>query len=256
MKQDRLVGRHAAIPVDRWLEELERNVPVARKGLDPEGVHQMRVAMERLRVWSKLAGKEELGDELRWIRRRLAVARDLDVRLEDRPPAEIIAALRLQRARAQRDLRATLESRRFDDALTALRRLPPAPAADARRAIPDLARKVVVQAKKARRHEDDLDSLHAVRRAVRRLRFALEWLRVDASKLADLQDALGAACDAHIRLRALRKSHGARSYRERLRRRRRKATNDAVAALRHVRRRVDALVAAAVEDDRSATRRR
>jgi hypothetical protein len=40
---------------------------------------------------------------------------------------------------------------------------------------------------------------------VRGLRFALEWLGDGASKLAGLQDALSATCDAHIRLRALHK---------------------------------------------------
>jgi hypothetical protein len=84
-------GRGEIISLDRWLDHLERNVPVARKRLDPEGVHQMRVALERLRVWTKLAGENELGDELRWIRRRLATVRDLDVRLEDGPPPKIVA---------------------------------------------------------------------------------------------------------------------------------------------------------------------
>ena len=40
-----------AISVAPWLEHLERHLPVARLGGDPEGVHHLRVAAQRLRTW-------------------------------------------------------------------------------------------------------------------------------------------------------------------------------------------------------------
>ncbi|HEU4743256.1 MAG TPA: CHAD domain-containing protein, partial [Meiothermus sp.] len=51
----------------RWLLHLENHLPVARKGADPEGVHQVRVAGRRLRVWLELGGYQVLHDDLRWL---------------------------------------------------------------------------------------------------------------------------------------------------------------------------------------------
>jgi CHAD domain-containing protein len=60
--------------------------PIARLGDDPEGVHQARVAVRRLRSHLgtfrpllRSAPTTELADELRWLGRRLCAVRDLDV---------------------------------------------------------------------------------------------------------------------------------------------------------------------------------
>lgn len=68
------------------LEIIRRQHPRALEGIDPEGVHQMRVATRRTRAIMK-AFKEMLGDatvarfnaELRWLARNLGRARDADV---------------------------------------------------------------------------------------------------------------------------------------------------------------------------------
>ena len=60
--------------------------PVARSGVDPEGVHQLRVSLRRLRAALAAfrsavpkAVSQPWRDELRWIANQLGPARDLDV---------------------------------------------------------------------------------------------------------------------------------------------------------------------------------
>jgi len=72
------------------LDQLQANEPVARLGDDPEGVHQMRVGMRRLRSAFTLFRDflpsdraQSLRGELRWLGRELGVARDLDVFLAE-----------------------------------------------------------------------------------------------------------------------------------------------------------------------------
>lgn len=68
------------------LAHLEANGPAARPGFDPEGIHQARVAIRRLRAAFKVF-KPVLPDdkrvrfakELRWLQKQLGDARDLDV---------------------------------------------------------------------------------------------------------------------------------------------------------------------------------
>ena len=68
------------------LARLERQQPRAWEGIDPEGVHQMRVAIRRLRAILR-AFRDVIGEargrwfnnELRWLARQLGRARDADV---------------------------------------------------------------------------------------------------------------------------------------------------------------------------------
>jgi triphosphatase len=72
--------------LEQQLEIILRQHPRALEGIDPEGVHQMRVATRRTRAIMKTF-KEMLGDatvarfnaELRWLARNLGRARDADV---------------------------------------------------------------------------------------------------------------------------------------------------------------------------------
>jgi triphosphatase len=113
-----------------WLD----NEPAARDGRDPEGVHQLRVALRRLRsAFSLLAPalgegpKERWGQEMRWLLGGLGPARDLDVLLgELLPPLEsgrvdgpALQAFRevalARRAEAQTALCDILASQRYAD---------------------------------------------------------------------------------------------------------------------------------------------
>jgi len=65
------------------LTELQVQAEVALADTDPEGVHQLRVAVRRARAVLKTSGGyTELRAELRWFFRRLGPLRDLDVLLE------------------------------------------------------------------------------------------------------------------------------------------------------------------------------
>ena len=72
--------------LQQQLEIMRRQHPRALEGIDPEGVHQMRVATRRTRAIMKTF-KEMLGEatvarfngELRWLARNLGLARDADV---------------------------------------------------------------------------------------------------------------------------------------------------------------------------------
>jgi CHAD domain-containing protein len=224
------VASRNGITADRWLRHLERHVPVARAGVDPEGVHQMRVAIARLRVWLALGGWRVLDDDLRWLRDRIARIRDLDVQLGHRPPPSWAATLRRRHDRARHELLGTLGHPRVSSMLAGLSCLPPVPILRARRRIPPMARRVLARARAARRRGYDLPSLHRLRCIVRRLRFALEWIGAETADLVRVQDALGEACDLSIAVQTLGKRRG-----ERVRRYRAKLVRDLRRARREAR---------------------
>jgi len=64
------------------LQQIAAN-KTAIERLDPEGVHQMRIGLRRLRaLFAKLVGNQEterIKSELKWLTSELALARDLDV---------------------------------------------------------------------------------------------------------------------------------------------------------------------------------
>lgn len=187
----------SAVACDRWLDHLVANRPIAALGEDPVGVHQVRVASRRLDAWLRLAGRRILRDDLRAVRAACGSARDLDVlsrRLFDEPlaPPGFSAWIADQRASEQVRVRAILSGPRTSGLVRALRVLAPVPRADARARLPALAKQLRRRARVFReRPVRDTERLHGVRRAVRRLRFALEWLGEDAGVLVDLQESFG-----------------------------------------------------------------
>jgi triphosphatase len=121
--------------VRHWLD----NEPATRDARDPEGLHQLRVALRRLR--SALAlfksaivpdARARWSDELRWLLGPLGPARDLDVFASEtmvpvraaRPDDPGLAALAElvadARWNAHEDVRATLASERYGDLELAL----------------------------------------------------------------------------------------------------------------------------------------
>jgi inorganic triphosphatase YgiF len=72
--------------VGACLDQVVANDPAASAGVDPEGVHQMRVGLRRLRSALAFFGgvipapqRDAMRGELRWLGRELGPARDLDV---------------------------------------------------------------------------------------------------------------------------------------------------------------------------------
>ncbi len=208
------------IPADPWLEHLVRQLPVARAGEDAEGVHQVRVAVARLQVWLALGQWVVLQDDLRWLRRHAASVRDLDVHLAALPPKVVEARLRRELGRARAELLAALNNPRLQGLLLALALLPAPSRAQAERYAARLAKAVLRRGRRAFERPGDLPALHALRRAARRLRYALEWLGESARPVVELQDALGRAGDRIVALRHVdrmaRAGHPAHAYRRRL----------------------------------------
>lgn len=120
------------------LKHLLGNWPAIAVGRDPEGIHQMRVALRRLRSAMSLFGGPfrtalaPLEDEVRWIAGVMGEARDLDVFQEDvfRPAAdahgedgrllELATVVRTRRRIAWVHVFEALESERFRRLVLAL----------------------------------------------------------------------------------------------------------------------------------------
>jgi inorganic triphosphatase YgiF len=213
------------------LRQVSANQPVAVRGDDPEGVHQMRVGLRRLRSALRLFRRqlpvhetEALAPELRWLGRLLGAARDLDVFLEEllgpvtknRPRDRGLAALREAAEKARREaytaLRRELASQRHTVLVLRLGRLVDGGAFRGRaagelaRPARPLARRLLrrraerVRQLGARFDELSPPQLHRLRIRAKRLRYAIELLAPlfpgaaperAARRLADLQDALG-----------------------------------------------------------------
>jgi triphosphatase len=118
--------------VEGCLEQILANAEPAAGGVDPEGVHQMRVGVRRLRSALSafkrvlpLAQVRALSTNLRWLGAELGAARDLDVFIEEildpllrsRPDDPALKRLRdaayEQRLASQDAVRGAIESRRF-----------------------------------------------------------------------------------------------------------------------------------------------
>ncbi|MEZ4501093.1 MAG: CHAD domain-containing protein [Dehalococcoidia bacterium] len=123
------------------LAALLTHEPAARLGVDPEGVHQMRVATRRLRAGIRLFRDalppdwSEARQELRWLAGALGVVRDLDVQLEsleawardaEADPeehtarVEVVRHLETRRTEARDALLAALDSPRYTALVEAL----------------------------------------------------------------------------------------------------------------------------------------
>jgi len=162
----------------------------------PDAVHQLRVASRRLRsalrVYARLLpGTERLRADLQWLGRRLAPARDAEVR-HDRfrdavaaLPDELVVgpvAARLTRhfgpvaANARRTVLETLGDKRYRRLLDSLDRLladPPLARKASRPAAAELPKHVRRAYRKTRRRVAE-DTPHRARKAAKRYRYALE----------------------------------------------------------------------------------
>ena len=197
------------ILLDSWLDHLRTHLAVARAGVDPEGVHQVRVASRRLAVWIQLRGGRVLVDDLRWLRGRAGAVRDLDVLLERKPPRGWSRWLADQRRAARANLLEALADRRLAGLVEALSLLPPLDEDEARSRLPRVARKVLRAGDALSAHSHDIDALHRLRRRMRRLRYALEWMGDQTDLYSSLQSAFGDVADLSLGLDWLERYPGA-----------------------------------------------
>jgi CHAD domain-containing protein len=179
-----------------WVRHLRSAIQVARRGEDPEGVHQVRVSCRRLTAWLDLGGRRVGRDDLKWLRDAAGPVRDLDVLLaHDLSPAMhrwLMGQLRRERPALETaldDPRALATVRLFEN-MGPLR----SDEIDMK-ALLDKADKALDAVDMRAAHPEDL---HVVRRKLRPIRYALEWQKKDSTKIVEAQDSLGALSDAVI----------------------------------------------------------
>lgn len=199
-----------------WVEHLRAHIPLALAGEDPEGVHQVRVAGRRLRVYLDLLGWRVLQDDLRRLVRGAGRVRDLEVALgtplwlsPQGGPQEggegpglpqgfrrfLEAELRL----ARQALPALLASLWMEALLRALSVLPPLDKGVAAKNLKRLVARAEARLAALRR-EPSLEALHAYRRALRRVRYAKEFLELPTKRERALQEVLGRLQDLEVLL--------------------------------------------------------
>lgn len=215
------------------IAQLQGNHDLILQVNDPEGVHQMRVALRRLRsafslYQGLLPADDALLAELRWLAAVLGQVRDLDVfLLETLPPVlaqfEQHAGLQLLREQAQQAQRAAsavlgaaLQSQRYQRLLLELgSRITSGPEA-ASAAMPSLGAfaqdKLQKRFKALKQQGDQLHAMmpeqrHATRIAAKKLRYTAEFFaslypaqatRPFLRQLAKLQDILGTLNDISV----------------------------------------------------------
>jgi inorganic triphosphatase YgiF len=226
------------------LGRLRAAQPAARRGDDPEAVHEMRVALRRLRTALRLGKaalparqRAALNRELGWLGDVLGEVRDRDVQLATatwhraRIPAAargpidgLRRALRRERRQALEQLQQAFASRRYTRLLLALERAatPPRrpPSGAAAEPISVAGGRALARAvRKLRKIGDavgDLphaDELHRLRIRAKRLRYALEALKPITGRhgrrltkqLTRLQDVLGRFNDAIVAAETVRR---------------------------------------------------
>lgn len=236
LEPDDAVARAARKLMARQLAVLRESDAGVRGGSDADAVHDMRVAVRRMRAVVRglrdgfsPAMHESLYAELRWLGQELGPVRDLDVQLARveafavaLPPAlrssldEFRDHLRGRRQEALAALVSVLASRRYFRVLQQLERFVDGRArvpatGEARGPVAALAAQTLAKAHhKLKKHGDKLrgaalpEQLHAVRIRAKRLRYGLEQFGVlagkparrTAARLTELQDVLGAYNDS------------------------------------------------------------
>lgn len=177
---------------------------------DAEAIHRLRVATRRLRAALRMLREvapdneaDSAGDELGWLCGAIGAVRDLDVlaqllqdratRLESgfiRALAPLSDTIRHQRALEQERLVAALDSERYGGLVQRLGAIAPVPAADSATLGAVAARLVRPQLRAMLRAGAGLDeasppeTLHRLRVRVKKLRYAIELLRMVGGKPA------------------------------------------------------------------------
>ena len=222
--------RHVLDQMSALVQALRAHEAGARAGQDADHVHEMRVAVRRLRAILRASRAlfddrwvERLRSELDWLGAALGLVRDLDVlhaylqpRLaalegaEHRAGQRVLRRLAADRTRARAGLNEALDSPRYPRILEQLETFltrPPASASDV--SLPDVAATEWKRLRKAVQKlpgRPSTDELHAVRIKVKRARFAAELARAAAGERGKrfihqakkLQDILGDLQDAVV----------------------------------------------------------
>jgi CHAD domain-containing protein len=183
-----------------WLDALRGHITAVQNGGSEEDVHQLRVATRRLASWLKLARIRILRSDLRWVRAAGGSVRDLDVMIGQQPPEPLAEWLVDERARRFEHLLGVVAAPRTGALLSALAHVAPIEETRARQSVPRLARRVLDQGDQLQIAPNDIDMFHGLRRSVRNLRYALEWLQEKTGTFKEFQDVSGRAADLSLAL--------------------------------------------------------
>ena len=201
-------AHHVRAKLDREIRALLAHEPGTRSGADPEDLHQMRVALRRMRSVLKLSGTlvgegaEPVRAELGWLGQSLGEVRDYDVLIghlrsviadfEVRDQAagrRLVSRFVTERAAAKRRLTRALSSVRYSTLLHEVSLLtrggpPPAVTDRAHDLVTGLAKPHRKLAKAVRTLPADPpdDDLHALRIHGKKLRYAAELAQTSAKK--------------------------------------------------------------------------
>jgi CHAD domain-containing protein len=196
-------AHHVRAALDLRLRALLEHEPGTRSGADIEDLHQMRVAVRRMRATLRVARPlldagwaDGLRAELGWLGGALGPVRDLDVMIErlrdeisDLPRREreagdvLVGKLETERAAARSQMLAALDSPRYGALIdllvdAALAPLPTPPATSGQPELVDLVRKEARRLRKAvgQAGDDPADQvLHELRIRGKRVRYTGEF---------------------------------------------------------------------------------
>ncbi len=226
IERDSPSGVALGIALGQEVKALLAHDPGTRRGADPEDLHQLRVAVRRLRAFLRVGGilvetdwAVSLREELGWLGGHLGPARDLDV-MRDRLRREVSAleeeealaegllvALEEERTAAYRDVVEVLGGARYFALLERLETVSPPPLTGDQTTLAALFHRA---AKRMRRtfsalgYEPTDAALHASRIAVKRTRYAADLAAHELGRPGErfvgiakqLQDVLGDHQDA------------------------------------------------------------
>ncbi|GAB3154515.1 CHAD domain-containing protein [Amycolatopsis stemonae] len=200
---------HVRAKLDREIRALLAHEPGTRSGADPEDLHQMRVALRRMRSVLKLSGAlvgegaEPVRAELGWLGQSLGEVRDYDVLIghlreviadfEVRDQAagrRLVSTFVAERATAKRRLTRALSSARYSTLLREVSLLardgqgPVAVAESPHDLVAGLAKphRKLAKAVRALPADPPDDDLHALRIHGKKLRYAAELAQTSAKK--------------------------------------------------------------------------
>lgn len=222
------------------IEHLQANQQGAIAGDDPEYIHQVRVALRRLRSALRLFRPAlpqdlaaALAPPLKELAQALAPAREWDVVMDeilapiqaDNPGddalAQVMAAAAVERAQARARARSALQAAQYGELMLALGAAlhHPSPPTVGRKGLQGFAARRVDKLRQGVLEQIDaartldLPGLHGLRMALKRLRYALEFFsslgerpqrtRRELTRLSRYQDELGRICDLFAAQRLL-----------------------------------------------------
>jgi len=225
------IGATLARAIAGWIRDAHRGRRRVLSTNQPEHLHELRVALRRLRAALRIGFDAlDLDDSIRralgQTSRALGELRDLDVaiaEIERRPPggspvppplSTVVSRLRSRRRTVRARVRRALRSGSVRAALTRLRHWARAPQlhpfgyrslADVRPALLAPVVEAVDATPAWRAARPTADQLHELRRRARAARYALELLGFDRpsdvetlESMAELQDGLGAVRDLDL----------------------------------------------------------